>query len=226
MAKYSTTDIRNIALVGHSGAGKTTLTETLLHLSGAIKEKGSVERGTTVCDYDPQEKALKHTTNAALCHLQHRGRQINLIDTPGYVDLLGRTASVLPAVEMVAVVVDGQAGIELGTRRIMETAAKRNLCRMIVINKIDLGDKHMDGLLTEIQEVFGKECLPLNLPANGGAAVRDAYFHDAGEQTDVSSVEAAHQEMIDQVVEVDEALMERYLEEGEEPKADELHDAF
>jgi elongation factor G len=226
MAKYTTTDIRNIALVGHSGAGKTSLAETLLHLAGATNEKGSIDRGTTVCDFDPQEKALKHTISPSLCHFQHLGRQINLIDTPGYVDLLGRTISVLPAVEMVAVVVDGQAGIELGTRRIMEAAARRNLCRMIVINKIDLGDKHMDQLLTDIQDVFGKECLPLNLPANGGSAVRDAFFKDSGKDTDLSSVEAAHQEMIDQVVEVDEALMERYLEEGKEPESEELHDAF
>ncbi len=226
MAKYSTENIRNIALVGHSGAGKTSLAEALLHAAGTTSSKGSVDRGTTVCDFDPQEKALKHTISPSICHFEHRGRQINVIDTPGYIDLLGRTASVLPAVETVAVVVDGQAGIELGTRRIMESAAKRNLCRMIVINKIDLGDKHMGRLLNDIQEIFGKECLPLNLPANGGAAVRDAYFHDAGDETDLLSVEAAHQEMIDQVVEVDEALMEKYLEEGEEPKAAELHDAF
>src|SRR5210317_843369 len=104
--------VRNIALVGPAGAGKTTLAERLLAKAGAIKAPGSVDRGTTVCDFDAQERELKHSLETTLCHFQHEGTRINLIDTPGYPDFIGRSISVLPAVETAALVLSAQAGIE------------------------------------------------------------------------------------------------------------------
>ena len=99
MATYSTEDIRNIALVGHASAGKTTLTEALLHAAGAIGSMGSVEKGNTVSDFDPQEKKHQHSLDTAVCHFDHQGVHVNLLDTPGYPDFMGRAISVLPAVD-------------------------------------------------------------------------------------------------------------------------------
>jgi elongation factor G len=218
--------VRNIALVGPAGAGKTTLAERLLAKAGAIKAPGSVDRGTTVCDFDAQERELKHSLETTLCHFQHEGTRINLIDTPGYPDFIGRSISVLPAVETAALVLSAQAGIESGIRRLMDAAKKSRLCRMIIINKIDMEPAKLGALLAEIQDVFGKRCLPLNLPAENGTKVFGCFFAPEGGETDFSSVSEAHEKIIDQVVEVDEELMEAYLESGDDLKPGQLHDAF
>ncbi len=221
-----TSDIRNIALVGHAGGGKTLLAEALLLGAGAIHSKGSLERGTTVCDFDPQEKNHQHSLDPALCHFETAGGRVHLLDTPGIPDLIGRSLSVLEAVETAAVVVSAVAGVEPMTQRMMEFARDRKLCRLIVVNKIDLPDARPEEVLEELRERFGRECLPLNLPAAGGTAVVDVFFQSTGKATDFSSVEAAHTEIIDQVVEVDEDLMALYLEQGDALKPEQLHDPF
>ncbi|KRT56409.1 elongation factor G [endosymbiont of Ridgeia piscesae] len=226
MPSHSTHDIRNIALVGHANAGKTTLIEALLHKAGMIDSPGSIERGTTICDSDDQEKLLQHSLDIAITHLHSDGTLINLIDTPGYADLIGRSISILPAVETAAVVINAQTGVEPITQRMMEAAKRRNLCRMIVINKIDAEDVDYQALLGAIRENFGDACLPINLPANGGQRVIDCFFQPGGDSTDFSSVTEAHSAIIDQVVEVDEALMEVYLEQGEELSPEQLHGPF
>ncbi len=226
MPRFSTDNIRNIALVGHAGAGKTSLAESLLHRAGAINTPGSVERGTTVCDYDPHEKALQHSLDVALCSFDHQGNHVNLLDTPGYPDFFGRALSVLPAADSVAVVVNASVGVEQVTRRVMEAAAERGLCRMLVINRIDAAGTDLPALLAQLQELFGAQCLPLNLPAADGERVVDCFFRHGDEPTAFSSVEEAHTAMVDQVVEVDEELMQLYLEQGEELSPEQLHDPF
>jgi len=223
---YLTSDIRNIALVGQAGAGKTLLAEALLAQSGAIKAKGSLARGTTVCDFDPQEKALLHSLDAAVCGFESQGRRVNMIDTPGYPDFLGRSLCALEAVETTVIVVSAVNGVEPMTQRMMEFAKARGLCRLIVVNKIDSRDARTEEVLLEIRETFGRACLPLNLPADRGASVVDCFFQSRGKPADFSSVEAAHTEIIDQVVEVDEELMALYLEQGEEISPEQLHDPF
>lgn len=214
MALITTEAIRAVALVGHAGAGKTTLAEALLYRAGAIPAMGSIERGTTVCDFDPLEKQHQHSLYSAVAHFEHQGTRIHLVDTPGYPDFLGQAISCLPAAETVIVVVNAQTGIELTTTRMMNWAARRKLCRMIVVNKIDAENTDLPALLNALQETFGKECLPINLPAAGGTKVVDCFFNPAGE-SDFSSVEQAHRALIDQVVEVDEELMALYLEQGD-----------
>jgi elongation factor G len=143
--------LRTIALVGHGASGKTTLAEALLAKAGAIPAAGSVEKGSTVCDFDPLEKTYQHSLNAAVVHLTHRDTRIHLIDTPGLPDFIGRAIGALPAVETAVVVVSAQNGIEMITTRMMQWAQKRELCRMIVINKIDAANIDLPRLLESIQ---------------------------------------------------------------------------
>ena len=212
MPGYTTADIRNIALVGGAGTGKTTLIEALAQQAGAIKVAGTVEKGTTLSDFDPQEKTLQHSLNSTVISMDYDGRHINLIDTPGYPDFIGRALSVLPAVETVAVVINAQNGVDMVARRMMAWAKERKLDRLVIINRIDADQAQLEQCLEDIREVFGSECLPLNLPAQQGAAVADCFFKPSPAPTDFSSVEAAHTELVDQVVEVDEDLMAVYLE--------------
>ena len=222
---YTTDSIRNIALVGHGAAGKTTLVESILHHAGKLPAPGTVEKGNTVCDFDPQEKAHQHSLDSALVNLDYRDTHINLIDTPGFPDFLGQAIAVLPAVETVAVVINAQTGIESVTQRMMERAAERQQCRMIIVNKIDAENIDLPGLLDQIQDSFGRECLPINLPANNATRVVACFFNPAGD-SDFSSVAATHSALIDQVVEVDEELMALYLEQGEDLQPEQLHAPF
>jgi elongation factor G len=224
MPSHTTEAIRTIALVGHGGAGKTSLAEALLHKAGAIPVQGRVDKGTTVCDFDPLEKEFQHSLMSSIVNFSHLDTQVHLIDTPGYPDFLGHAVSALAAVETAAVVINAQNGIEMVTNRMMQWAADRKLCRMIVINKIDAENVDLPALLADVQEAFGKECLPLNLPAGGASKVVDCFFNPAGE-SDFSSVEDAHRAIVDQVVEIDEKLMEVYLEQGE-INPEQLHAPF
>src|ERR1043165_9045549 len=117
MSRFSPETIRTVALVGHGAAGKTTLAEALLHRSGAIASAGSVEKGSTVCDFDALEKSYQHSLNASIVHLQSSDTRIHLIDTPGLPDFVGRAIGALPAVETAAVVINAQKGIEMITDR-------------------------------------------------------------------------------------------------------------
>ena len=222
---YSTEQIRNIALVGHSGAGKTELSDALLHGAGKIPNKGSVDAGTTVSDSDPREKEIRHSLKTGFCHFDHDGVHVNLLDTPGHPDFIGRALAVLPAVETAAVVVNAATGVETMTQRTMDAAAERHLCRMVVVNRIDAEDVDVASVLEQVQSAFGTECLPVNLPAGNGAKVVDVFFHGDGGETDLGAVEDAHEQIVDQVVEMDDDLMETYLEEGE-IAPERLHDAF
>ncbi|MFQ5660175.1 MAG: elongation factor G [Gammaproteobacteria bacterium] len=226
MANYTTKDIRNIAITGHGSAGKTTLIEALLYKAGVIGQMGSIEKGTTVCDFDPQEKSHQHSLDSAVASVDYRDGHINFVDTPGYPDFLGKAISVLPAVETCAVVINAQTGIEMVTNKMMEMAMERKKDRLIIINKTDADQVELEGLLNRIRDTFGNECLPLNLPADNGKDVVDCFFQASGKDTDFSSVQEAHTNIIDQVVELDEALMELYLEQGEEIEPEQLHAPF
>ncbi|HMY06412.1 MAG TPA: elongation factor G, partial [Accumulibacter sp.] len=225
MGQTATCNLRTVALVGHGAAGKTTLAESLLAASGTIASRGVVERGSTVCDFDPQEKEFGHSLNSALVSFPWQGVQVHLIDTPGFPDFAGQAISALAAVDTALVVINAQNGIELSTDRMMRLAAARGVCRMIVINKIDAENINLPALVGEIRERFGRECMLLDLPAKHGSEVVELLGHDDGE-SDFESVAAAHRALIDQIVEEDEDLLARYLEEGVDPSPDELHQPF
>ena len=223
---YTLGDIRNVCLVGPSNSGKTQLTEALLHAGGKISDCGSVDKGDTVSDFTPRERELGHSQYSAICHLDHGGIHVNLIDTPGYRDFYGRALSVMPAVETAAVVINAENGVEQVTRRMMKAASEQHLCRMIIVNKIDAQEIDLAALLENIRDEFGAECLPLNLPAAEGVGVVDCFFQPEGAETVFSDVKTAHTQIVDQVVEVDEELMELYLEQGEDLEPEQLHAPF
>jgi elongation factor G len=213
--------LRTLALVGQAGSGKTTLAEALLAKAGAIPAPGSIERGSTAGDYTPLEKQLQHSLKLAVATFDHEQTRIHLLDTPGYPDFLGHSLPALAAVETAAIVINAQNGLEMMTGRFMQWAAKRGLDRLVIVNKIDT-ETDLEALLERIQQAFGRECLPLNLPAGKATRVSDCFFAPSGD-ADFSSVEQAHRRLIDQVVEVDEKLMETYLEKGE-VTPEELHE--
>jgi elongation factor G len=224
MTQYATENIRPVAWVGDGGAGKTTLVEALLAKAGAVQAAGSVERGSTVSDFDPLEKTYQHSLRASLVHLEADGTRIHMVDTPGYPDFIGQAIGALAAVETAAVVVNASAGVQMIAARMMEWAAARKLCRLVVVNKIDAENVDVPAVLAAVRTAFGKECLPINLPADGGSRVVDCFFNPAGD-ADFSSVAEAHRALVDQVVEVDEELMSLYLEQGEVEPA-QLHAPF
>jgi elongation factor G len=224
MPSYTTADIRNVLLVGHGGCGKTTIADAMLFESKAVTRRGSVVDGTSFSDFEKEEREHKHSIYSAVLHLDYQGKRVNLIDTPGSPDLIGHAIACLPAVETVAVVVNATSGIEVVSRRMMEYAKDWNLPRAIIVNKCDSPDVDLGTLVASLRATFGPECLPVNLPAKGGKAVVECLLNNEGD-SDVGDVKAAHSAILDQVVEIDEGLMEKYLG-GEEPNYEALHDPF
>src|SRR5437763_332204 len=132
MAKYKVEDIRNLALVGHGAAGKTSLADALLFKAGAVDRKGSVDDGTSVADYDEEEKKRHFSIDSSVLYLEHQGKHVNLLDAPGYPEFVGAALEALNAVETALIVLSAPSGIEVNTRRMFHEAGKRGLGRMLV----------------------------------------------------------------------------------------------
>src|SRR6266446_3299879 len=156
MAKYRVEDIRNVALVGHGAAGKTTVADALLYKAKAVDRRGSVDEGTSVSDYDDEEKKRHFSIDTSLLHLEHQGKQVHLLDAPGYPDFVGAALESLAAVETALIVISAGNGIEVNTRRMFAEAGRRGLARMLVLNKMDADNIRVGDLLTNIQGTFGK----------------------------------------------------------------------
>ncbi|MEK9721846.1 MAG: GTP-binding protein [Quisquiliibacterium sp.] len=222
MTASTVSAVRNVVLLGHTGSGKTSLVEAMLAHAGAIPAAGSIEKGTTVCDFDPLERQFGHSLQSSLVNFAWDGHQVYLADTPGMPDFSGQSLAALSCADTALLVIDAQAGIQPTTERLMRQASARNICRMIVVNRIDAENIDLPGLLRDIRERFGNQCLLLDLPARRGKEVVEVLEHDSGE-ADFDSVAAAHRALIDQIVEEDEDLLARYLEDGNDPDPAELH---
>src|SRR5688572_866691 len=172
MAKYDTKDIRNVAFVGHSDSGKTTLADTILFRGKAVGRLGTIEEGTSVFDFEPEEKERRTSIDLAFASVNHLGREINLFDAPGYSDFISEAICALNAVETAVVCIDAGHGIKVNTRKVWDRASKIGVARMILINKMDHENADFVKVLTEIRESFGRQCVPLFLPVGQGAAFK------------------------------------------------------
>lgn len=210
---YRPEDIRNLVLLGHGGAGKTTLAEAILHQTHTITRMGSVDDATSVGDFEPEAKSRHHSTSATVMFAHHEKREINLIDTPGHPEFVGAPLAVMPAVETAVIVVSATTGIELNTRRLFHAAGEAGLARMVVINKIDLAKTSLEARVAELREAFGAKLHCINLPTKGGSDVVDCFDRDAG-TADFGSVAEIHREMVEAVVEADDEALEKYLSGG------------
>jgi elongation factor G len=232
--------IRNVALVGHGGAGKTTLTEALLFCAGAVPRQGRVEDGTTTTDFDAEEVKRKISVSLALAPFEYEGHKINIIDCPGYADFVGEVDAALSAADLVVFVVSAVEGVEVQTEAVWKMAAARNLPRMIFVNKLDRERASFERTLEQLREVFGAGVAPLELPIGEESSFRGVadlltdtgITYDGGASTqgeipdEMEALEhQVHDNLVEGIVVADDDLMERYLE-GDVPGAKELEETL
>lgn len=217
-------EIRNVAVCGHGSAGKTTLVDQLLVKTGAVTGQPSVDNGTSICDFDEEEKHHRHSVEAAIVHFDHGGLRFNLIDTPGYPDLVGQTVGALRAVETALIAIDAHAGIKVNTRRAWQEAGDAGIGRILVITKLDTDNIDFTSLIDSIKEVFGSQCALFNVPIGHGHDLKgvvstlDVPKDTAGALIDPKSLSEA---VVESIIEADEGVMEKYLE-GEMPSKEVL----
>ncbi len=224
MANYKVEDIRNIVFCGHGSSGKTTLIDRMLTATGMVNRIVSVDDGTSVCDFDEEEKQHKYTIEASVVHFEHAGKRFNVIDTPGYPDFIGQTIGAMRGVDTAAIVINAQSGIEVNTRRVFAEAKKAGLGRLIAINKMDSDNIDFPQLIESIQELFGKACRLFNVPLGQGhefrgvAGILKPPADTAGAIVDPAELSES---LLESIIEVDEAATERYFE-GTPPTDEEL----
>ncbi len=230
MKTYSTSKIRNLALVGHSGSGKTTLVEALLHRAGLIDKVGRVEDGSTVSDYDKQEKKRNISIQTSIVPIEYEDYKVNLIDSPGFFDFEGEVLQALRAAEAALFVIDGESGIEVGTEKYWKYTQEINLPSIIFVNKLDKENANFNKVVSDLHIEFGKKVIPLTLMLGEGddfegvidVLDRKAYTYENGVKKEVeipeirlAEVDAVYEEIIEAVAETDDSLMEKFFE-GEE----------
>ena len=224
MAKHKVEDIRNIALLGHGSAGKTTLADTFLTTCGESSAHPSVDDGTSICDFDEEEKHHKYSIEASVTHFNHAGKRFNVIDTPGYPELIGQAIGALRAVETAAICIDAHAGIKVNTRRVFTEATKAGLGKIIVVTKMDGENIDFPALVASIKELFGNQCVPMNVPLGSGGDFKGvASTLNVPDDTSGALIDPAviSDSLIESIIEVDEEVTEKYFE-GEVPSEAEL----
>jgi len=230
--------VRNVALVGHGGSGKTSLAEALLFVGGAINRKGSIEQGTTVFDYEPEEIERGISLSLAVATVEWKGTRVNLIDTPGASDFVGDARSGLRAADLALFVVSAVDGVEVQTEQLWRAAEEEGIPRAIVINKLDRERASYSRVLDELRDSFGKSIAPIQVPIGTESSLRGlvrvaterAYEYEdgstTGKQVDLPSeveklVHSAHIGLVETVVETDDEMMEAYFE-GKEPTREQI----
>jgi len=236
MTRFSSAEIRNVALVGHGGAGKTTLAEALLHRAGAIDRLGRVDDGTTVCDHEPEEHRRHLSLSLAVAPFEWKGHKVNLVDTPGYADFVGEVRAALRVVDLAVFVVSAVDGVEVQTEAIWREAERLGLPRMIFVNKLDRERASFTRTLDQLRDRFGAGIAPLELPIGEEAAfhgVADlltdtAYLYTDGQVAtgpipdEMEALEhQVHDNLVEGIVVADDALLEGYLD-GQVPSFEEL----
>lgn len=237
MKNYSPSKIRNVAVLGHQGCGKTSLTEALLFTTGAIKRVGRIEDGSTVSDYTKEEKERQVSISTALLPIEWHDHKYNFLDTPGYFDFVGEVNSALRVARGAVIVMDASGGIEVGTEKAWEYVQRRNLPSVIFVNKMDKENVNFDKLLEEIREKFGKRAVPFCIPIGkeeafeGFVNVVDmkARIYDGNTCNDaeiwpekMDRVNQLHDMIVESVAETSEELMEKYFD-GVKFTPEEIH---
>lgn len=234
MKSYQPANLRNVALVSHGGAGKTTLTEAMLYKSGATTRQGSVEEGNTISDFDPEEQRRQVSINTSVIPIEWRDCKINLIDTPGYADFAGDAKSGLRVADAAVIVVDAVAGPEVGTELMWQYASERNLPRLVFVNKMDRDNARFDHTLERLREVFENvKFVALQIPMGQGAGFKGVIdvierkaYTGAGKPGEVPAefadqVDVANIELMEAAAEADDELLLKYLD-GEELTPEEV----
>lgn len=210
MAELEPRNIRNIVLAGHPGGGKTSLGEALLFKTGVTKRLGSVPDKTSVLDHHEEEREKQSSHDSAVCHLTYGGCHVNIVDAPGMAAFCGPAIAALGSCETAVIVISAASGIQVNTRKMFQRAKEYGLGVWVVINHIDAPNVELSEVVASVQETFGAECVPLNLPSGGGKSVVDCFKNESGD-VDFSSVADAHTALLEAIVGSDEALMEKYL---------------
>ncbi|MGA8297811.1 MAG: elongation factor G [Acidimicrobiales bacterium] len=236
MAISSPKQIRNVALIGHGGSGKTTLAESLLHLSGAISRQGRVEDGTTVSDFEPEEVKRHMSVSMSVAPLEWEGFKVNLVDTPGFADFIGEVELALDVCDVAVLVVSAVEGVEVQTEAVWRLAEKRNIPRVVFISKLDRERADFSQALDSLRDRFGAGIAPLELPIGSESEFKgvadlladEAILYDSGKRSTApipeEMAELEHRvrdALVEGIVVADDSLMERYLE-GDVPSALEL----
>ncbi len=230
MKVYDAASLRNVAIVGHGGCGKTQLVSTLLFAAGAVNRIGRVDDGTTVTDFDEEEIARKHTLSSSLAHAEWQKAKINFIDTPGFANFLSDARSALRVVEAAVVVVDAVAGVEVQTEKLWTEAAALGLPRLVVLNRLDRERASLDRALESLRRDCAREIIPVQLPLGEEKAfigvvdlvkMKAQTFSADGKMTEadipsalVDTAQHAREQLIEMVAEADEQLMETFFAEG------------
>ena len=230
MKVYDATSLRNVAIVGHGGCGKTQLVSTMLFVAGAVNRIGRVDDGTTVTDFDEEEIARKHTLSSSLAYAEWQKAKINIIDTPGFANFLTDARAALRVVEAAVVVVDGVAGVEVQTEKLWAEAAALGLPRIVVVNRLDRDRSSLERALESLHRDCAREIVPIQLPLGDEKAftgvvdlvrMKAQMFGGDGKMTEgeipsslADAAKHAREQLIEMVAEVDEQLMETFFAEG------------
>jgi len=227
--------IRNVALVGHGGSGKTSLGEALLHLGGATTRLGSVDQGTSILDSDPEEQKRHLSLSLAVAGFEWAGHEITLLDTPGFADFSGDARAALRAADLALFVVSGVEGVEVGTESLWRAAEEEGIPRAVVVTKLDRERGSFERTVAQLRDTFGTGIAPIHVPLGGDGELlglarvvnRSLYRYEPGSLRGVplpdipdavhEAIDAAHVAVVESAVEADEELMERYFE-GQEPE--------
>jgi elongation factor G len=233
--RYEASMLRNVALVSHGGAGKTTLAEAMLHVCGNTNRRGTVEEGTTVSDYDPEEIRRGISINASVIPCEWQEHKINVIDTPGYFDFVGEVLAPLHVVEGAVVVVCAASGCEVGTEKVWSYCDQYERPRIIFMNKMDRENANFERVLADLKEHYGNQITPVSLPIGSAEdftgivdllRMKACVISESGEVTEteipsdmLSEAEAARSDLIEAVATTDDELTLKFLED--EPLTDE-----
>ena len=232
MKEYASGDIRNFALVGHGASGKTMLSESMLVCAGEANRLGSIEAGSTVSDYHPEEKERQISIHSSPLHLEWEGKKFNFIDAPGYMDFIGEAISSLAVADISVVVIHAVNGVEVGTEQVIDYSSNFGIPKILVINGLDREHTKFDTILAQCKKRFGNKVFPMQLPVNAGPGFNQivdvlrrelityktdgsgTYTEETLPEEWEAKVNQLHEELIEYVAESDDSLLEKFFEEG------------